>query len=463
MNTDTAKTTKFFESNGASPSPESKEKGLPEIYYDQETKNYFLPNAQGGYNKVTEASARDDLKRKGYPPFCPKDQDGRLLKFTSPVDDILAEIRARHNVAYAGPLGGKTPSFYETNGKRILVTSGPTLILGKKGKCNTIKRFLEGMFGADNVQLLYLFAWLKVALAGLLAGGERDAAQMLWFIGPRNCGKSLLQKIITLLFGGREGRPYLRMAGRTDFNRDLIGSEHQVIEDEAPHRDLATRRDFGTRIKDATVNNLVHCHGKGLEAIPLAPWWRITASANDEPENLSILPILDESITDKIMIFKVQRPDAVLPKSIADKAAFWQQLVSELPAFVYFLEKWEIPADLIDSRFGVKAYHHQEIMEAVEGLSPEAQMLELIDQEIFGDLGFSEAWRGSAADLERCLTRSATADAIGSSVREQARRLLTSTKTVGTYLSRLAKKLPQRVRLTRVHDPRQYEMEPPPL
>ena len=105
------------------------------------------------------------------------------------------------------------------------------------------------------------------------------------------------------MLGGRAAKPTEYMSGRTPFNADLFAAEHLMIEDEYGSTDLRTRREFGARIKDITVNDVQSCHAKNRwQAISLRPFWRLSISLNDEPENLMVLPPVDESLSDKLML-----------------------------------------------------------------------------------------------------------------------------------------------------------------
>jgi hypothetical protein len=46
-------------------------------------------------------------------------------------------------------------------------------------------------------------------------------------------------------------------------------------------------------------------HGKAKDAITLYPFCRLMILVNDEPESLLILPPVDDSLDDKIMMLKV--------------------------------------------------------------------------------------------------------------------------------------------------------------
>jgi hypothetical protein len=111
------------------------------------------------------------------------------------------------------------------------------------------------------------------------------------------------------------------------------------------------------------------------------PFRRVSVSVNDEPEHLGVLPPLDDSLIDKILILKCYKHPMPMPTTTPEEeAAFRAKIREELPAYLAYLLKMEIPAELIDSRFGFKAYQNDEIVEAIEGKSPESQMLEMMDE-----------------------------------------------------------------------------------
>ena len=120
--------------------------------------------------------------------------------------------------------------------------------------------------------------------------------QCLDLAGPRNCGKSLFQDLVTQMLGDRVGLPYRYISGATEFNRDLFSNEHLMIADQIPQRDIDARRRFGSKMKDITVNHVQSLHAKHKDALELEPCWRLTVLLNDEEENLNMLTPLDDSI-----------------------------------------------------------------------------------------------------------------------------------------------------------------------
>ena len=109
---------------------------------------------------------------------------------------------------------------------------------------------------------------MKVALSSLRAGGPR-VGQALVLVGERDCGKSLLQKIITQLLGGRMAKPFLYMSGQTAFNGNLFGAEHLSIEDEQPYTDIKSRRNFGAKIKEIVAIDDQNSHKKFRDGVTL--------------------------------------------------------------------------------------------------------------------------------------------------------------------------------------------------
>ena len=251
--------------------------------------------------------------------------------------------------------------------------------------------------------------------------------------------KSLLQKLITVLLGGRMASPYAYMTGVTPFNGELFRAEHLVVEDNAASTDIRARRNFGAFLKTITVNDDQPCFSKGRQAVSLTPFWRLSISVNDEVENLMVLPPIDESIADKLILLKASSAPMPMPTgTLEERRAFWARLVSELPAFVDFLRGFAIPANLHSRRFGVTHFHHPDLLRTLDDLAPENQLLELLDGELFvGPL--PEPWEGKAGELETRLTGGDSGTAYS------ARRLLAFRAACGTYLGRLALKHPERI------------------
>lgn len=398
-----------------------------EAYYDQARKEYLAHDSSGGWVAVNESGLKRILRQLG------NDAKPRIGDHLSEVEQRLLEIQLGRNVHYAGPVAGYTAGLHETPDARFLVTRSPSIVNAAEGSWDMLHGILLGLLGPK--QLTYLFGWLKCARAAL-SSGTRNPGQALAIAGPKDSGKSLIQALITPALGGREARPYQFMSGQTPFNAHLFGAEHLVIEDESPLTDHKARRALGAMVKSITVNQAQCCHRKGATPITLHPFWRLTITLNDEPENLMVLPPLDESLEDKIILLKAERREMPMPTaSPTERAAFWSALMLELPAFLHHVDMFVIPPVLVSQRFGIAHYHHPELLAKLDDLSPEFKLLAIIENHL---LAAGQMWKGKASDLERTITDAACPYSY------EARKLLSWTTACGTYLGRLRRKYPSR-------------------
>lgn len=417
-------------------------------YFDAGRNCYWIRDLRGGWISLNETQFKRMLRRQG---VSPKVING---KYVSLLDLRLIDVQQRADVHYAGALAGYSAGVYEMGERRILVTESPRIIAPKPGEWPTLDAVIKGLLHDSQVdQRPYLFGWLKVAYETLRAG-ERRPGQGLVIAGVHDCGKSLLQNLITVMLGGRSARPYQFMSGLTPFNSDLFEAEHLMIEDEQASIDIRARRNFGAQLKNITVVDWQRCHAKNRVAVSLAPFWRLSVTVNDEPENLMVLPPIDDSVEDKLIILRASRFPMPMPTAtLAQRKAFWQRLVDELPAFLDFLLRWEIPSYLVGERFGISHFHHPDILQAINNLAPEYRLLRLIDDELFQS-DESDPWEGSAEQLERRLCGET------STCRNEARKLFTFNTACGVYLARLHKRYPKRFKPIHTREGNRWTIHP---
>jgi hypothetical protein len=421
-----------------------------EIYFDPDRSCFWTKNSRGNWMKVSGGDVVRYLEELGYSSERGKGET------CSETGLILNRIQKTMSVEYAASLAGYHKGLTEYRGNLLLIIDSPVLVDPAHGNWSILNELVLNMLGPK--QALYFYGWLKIALEAL-RGGDFRPGQALVLAGPKNCGKSLLQNLLTILFGGRSAKPHQYMTGSTSFNGDLFCAEHLMIEDEQPATDIKSRRNFGVKIKEITANDTQRCHFKYRSGTTLRPFWRLTISLNDEPENLMILPPWDDSVEDKIILLKAEQSEMVMPTvTNEERAVFWSALLAALPALVYHLLNWEIPEDLIDHRYGVKAFHHPELLDALGALAPEARLMELIEAEIFKPViptgRPSDPWEGTSSALELRLTNDI------SPVRYQARALLSWPGACGTYLNRLQKLYPERITFHKTRKDRLWKIAP---
>ena len=145
-----------------------------------------------------------------------------------------------------------------------------------------------------------------------------------------------------------------------------------MCEDETPARDIETRLLFTSELKKLAADDNHWCQGKGKKALTLPPYWRVTVSVNDHPDYLPAIPANDETLKDKMHILKVYAGATVkLVEKLGGKKPFADKIREELPAYLHWLlHEFQIPEEFKGTRFGMQAFQHPEIVEAIEETTP---------------------------------------------------------------------------------------------
>ncbi|HEY5706309.1 MAG TPA: primase-helicase family protein [Terrimicrobiaceae bacterium] len=425
------------------------------MYWLNGSGSYFLRSINGRdrFLEMGVAEIRRKLRVRGFRSR-PDAEGGEKV---SQLDCILDAATEHQAVDLAVSIGGMASGVYDMQGGRVLVRESPRLIKPISGSCETILDFLFGLLGA--VQMDYLLSWLKLAYQALLAS-ERRPGQCLIIVGPPDCGKSRIQhQLITPLLAGRSADPKSFFFGRTDFNAELVGAEHLLIEEVPASTRHEDRQFFGERIKEIVANDTARLHKKNRDAVTVCPFWRLSITVNNNPEKLRSLPPLTDDLAEKIILLEANPCPEFWSKfenSSDPRIAFREAVTSELPAFADFLLKMEIPTALVGRRYGVRSYISEELAQTLFESEPEHHLLILIDKELWREQETVVPWQGDAEDLKQALTSES------SSVRASASRLLGAYPTAcGQYLARLASKLPDRFEKKRTAEKRGWRINPP--
>jgi len=395
---------------------------------------YLIRSTDGNFKQINETQAGRFLREMGI-------SDRRDTQTSSPIDRVFNALHDRHKVDWFGQLAGYSPGIEKYNGDTILIEKGPQLIKPVKGEFPIIREFLDGL---SKKQAIYKDCWLHLAVGPLYrerANGELPSdmpAQVLVLAGPVNSGKSVFQKlIVTPLLGGRKTSPYAFLTGRTDFNEELFRNEHLICDDEQPGKNYETRTQFAAGLKKFVASDSHWCHGKGKKALTLPPFWRITVSVNDTPDCLQSIPVNDETMKDKMIVLRTY-PEATvkLVERLGGQRAFGAKIREELPAYLYWLlNEFQIPAELKDTRFGMKAFLNQEIAEMVEETAPSMHLLAVMERQFLGAKDRQFTLMNLFSELQNPNTPTGV--------------LPKSPNTLGNYLSELAKISPSNVKKTR--------------
>lgn len=427
-----------------------------DAYYDSTRRVYLVKDHAGDWMSVDKESIKARLQKLG---FRSRLSQGETISQT---DNEILKIQEHRNINYSCALAGFKRGVHDINGSKVLITRSPQIILSAPGEWNMLHALVSNQLQPrtpqEPPQDHYFHSWLKLAdsqLQDCYNTGHVTCGQALFLIGPRGCGKSLLQLLIGEILGGRTAAPFHFMSGVTPFNSELFTAEHQMIEDEQPHKDMKSRVRFEDAIKQVTANIKKPCYGKGKEGLMLTPFWRLTHSANDEPDHLEVLPPFEDSLRDKVILLHCRKEPMPMPAATGEeKAAFWQRLMSEIPAYLHWLRNtYTIPEEIRDtSRYGVKAFFHPYVMTLLNDIAPETRLVALIDQIVFMDN--VNPWTGTSEELMRVLHES-------TSYGSQAKTFLTSSVTVGKMLGKLTRDRSERFQEKRTSQSRDWIIQPP--
>jgi hypothetical protein len=368
-------------------------KAIERYWYDG--KNYFIRLDNGGHFMAGAAEAALDLK--GRYGLSPRKEKHEVM---SEVERGLFMIHNEKRVKAALPFPMIQERIVEYDGDRYFNTATVKPIVPADGEQKWGENFpiiadwLETIFGEE--QLQYEIGWLHYAYRGAV-DGKPEKGHAHFLVGEPNCGKTLYNTtVLAGLFGGHiKASEYL--VGKNDnFNEHLFTKFLWTVDDEAPNSSRAMHTSFTAKIKEHVANNEFLMHGK-FKTPGRAKWsGRLSITLNDDPTSLRILPDLDMSVKDKVMIFRM-KPFGKFTRCFKGK------IEKELKYFAKYVYDYEIPDEMLDVRFGVQAYIESSISQIAQADSQWSSIVELL--RMFRDIYFDDNnpdesdWVGTASEL----------------------------------------------------------------
>jgi hypothetical protein len=200
----------------------------------------------------------------------------------SDMEQHLLDLSLQQDVSYAGGVGGFNAGVYEMAGNRVLVTDSPSWINPAPGPHPILSQLFSELMGP--IQLPYFYSWLHVAMRMFTEQRFRPG-HVLVMVGAPDSGKSLLQDLITAMFGNRVAEPFQYMVGDTTFNSELTKASHLLISDEGPKNGSARDR-VGQILKKYATEHTQRCSPKGMESFAVACLQRVTMTLNDDHHSM---------------------------------------------------------------------------------------------------------------------------------------------------------------------------------
>lgn len=344
---------------------------------------------------------------------------------------IEVECDLYRKADYVGRICGRPQGVHVDGETTMISTRSPNIIESvpntKDFREFEQTKFLTKFFKGDLEAFQNFIAWLKIARLALTDYSKPHIGQAIIFAGDASAGKSLTQTFITHCLGGRDcvsAAMFIR--GNSNFNEEMWEAEHLILDDVAGDSGNATMRLATDNLKNLIASPRAMVHGKGKRPATLRPIWRITISSNLNTEAKATLPGLDGSTKDKFSVFNVG--------VAADYMDLYQRginvlddvLLKDLGEWLHHVDSFQIPEAMQCPRYGVKAYHDEELAEDMHEGSDSFQF-QMHLESYFRD-GNKEL-KGNAGDILGALT----------SHMPYSARFLRDSRRVGTLIRELKK------------------------
>lgn len=356
-----------------------------------------------------------------------------------------------------GPITLNKKPFLNIHTARVLRPVEQPVEWGHKDHFPWISQFLGNPTGCGEESEKYFFKGARQSLdtfISWLAYYYKSAYEMnissghnIFISGPANMGKTVLNREIVggLMNGYRDAKEYLM--GEDDFGAELFSVAHWVVDDGTMSTSAAAHRRWTEIIKRMAANKTFRYHAK-FQTPQQVQWeGRVGATLNNDEESARLLPDLERSLLDKIMLFMTADEPTVDFHKKQEMQAIWER---ELPYFARFLLGWETPAhcvlwrgSAIDYRFGgIKPWHDPAMTQHANQSARTAGFAEILDDwrtDYFRLVNEGVAvekktwtWTGTAFQLRKALcVASATQDALRGTDNGDIGRLLAQLKARG--------------------------------
>jgi hypothetical protein len=332
------------------------------VWFDNQYYWARLENGRWAPNKKEDIAA--DLKIKNHlkPPQ---------------VEEVLSVIRNSRRVTGVFPfIHNKADVIPDDSGALFLNISTRKVIPPAKEDrpFPWLAEFVEKVWDADyhDIQRDTFLAWFQ-RLYKTAYEGNMKAGQAIVIAGDIGLGKTLFsRRVIGAALGGfTDASNYL--LSKTAFNKEAAETAVWAVDDDRGGSNWEMHDNFSNAIKKYVANPQIPYHPKYKDETTVTWRGRIIVTCNADVKSLSILPEVDESIEDKIMLFKLGTKFIPSFKDVEDV------IRRELPFFLRWLLSWNVPKHVIgDERFGVKSYHHPELLDASIDAAPHGQLTEML-------------------------------------------------------------------------------------
>ena len=279
---------------------------------------------------------------------------------SSEIEKVICEIMKLKTVACALPVPHRAEGEFVLNRRRFLnIAQIHSMAPAEDGSGDWgvefpwLAEYLDNFF-VESIQLeVFLAWWRRFWLGGLRLSPEKG--QALFIAGDVGTGKTLLSTAIIgpSVGGSRDASAFLM--GETQFARQILANPLMTVDDESPAADRRKHVKYTANVKKLVANREFDSNEKHQQAAETTWSGRLVVTCNMDPDSMRLIPDLDMSILDKVIILRCSNAPRNFKSTEAEMVDVIQR---ELPYLLKWLAAWEPPAHVAPpgSRFGVLSY-----------------------------------------------------------------------------------------------------------
>jgi hypothetical protein len=319
------------------------------VRYILKGKEWYVRNSEEEWVPLGIEAVRRFLISSGLNPDTKKGED------MSDVDAAIHHIEMNVLSDFIGRYSGylKSGDVLLKSGDRLLVPRNRSLPLVAPGDPTDILNFFDGALPDQDEHDAFL-GWLQSSVQRLREDppGHWGPGQALCLIGDTDTGKSSLQRLITGFLAGREANPTRYFTGGSTFNGELAEAEHWAISDPT-WSDVKERKKFAKNFKNAVADSMTAIEPKYNQTVNVPIYKRISISLNKDEDSISVLPLMDKSYLEKLMILDCER--SKYTPNAKNFNSWIKKIDVATPAFLhYLLHEYKLPEHLFESRYGAQ-------------------------------------------------------------------------------------------------------------
>ena len=367
---------------------------VEDTYYDG--KRYWVKDGTDNWATLQKEDLSMHMRLAGFSHNARKKGDP-----ASEIDELLCFIQSHRRVKGAAPFLFNFEEVATYRGQEYINTVKHKRTMEPadhvdESKCKNLldwwSTWLDGGTG-------HFFGWLKHFYEGARSGNLKPGHSLI-LAGGADQGKSLFSCFILpkIFGGGADAGDYLM--GGESFNGELLESAVWQIDDNVSAADFRTHKRFSEMLKKVTATPAIPYRVMYMNPVMVERRGRVVITTNTDADSLAVLPNLDGTILDKLMILKLKEDYLPWFRKLNNLDEISKVIEEELPWFLSWLLDYQPPEEVTKGaspRYGAHPFHHKELMIEAEDLTPEMRDLELLEH--WWAANGRKAWEGTTSSL----------------------------------------------------------------